>query len=207
MYAHLEGNYIYNFFFYLLFSCLECFSNSAEALETIGCGRIPVQVGRFDAKKANSKSTIINWSNPSSEGIVSAFQTSGLDYKEVALLFGGLGEIQRVVAETLATSGGDDEEEDDEFEKQPFVPTTFGARDAIYGSKMGKGDFGSNYLKSILSNKPPASDVIGKQLAADPKVKSYLAKYATNEPAFKQEIGEAYVKLTLLGSAYTTRNS
>ena len=46
-----------------------------------------------------------------------------------------------------------DDDEDDEFETQPFVPTTFGARDAIYGAKMGKGDFGVKYLKDLLKSR------------------------------------------------------
>ena len=38
-------------------------------------------------------------------------------------------------------------------------------------------------------------------------MKALVQKYATNEPAFKAEIGDAYLKMTLLGASYTTRNS
>ena len=123
------------------------------------------------------------------------------------LLLGALGEINRVLTETVeseaAGAGGDD---DDEFEPQPFVPTTFGARDAIYGAKMGKSDFGVKYFTLLLKGKLP-DDAVGNALLADANCKSMMQKYVQNEPAFVQEVGSAYVRLTLLGEAYTTRNS
>lgn len=46
--------------------------------------------------------------------------------------------MERIVQETKETTLSKSEEDDEEeFEAQPFVPTTFGARDAIYGAKMG----------------------------------------------------------------------
>ena len=41
----------------------------------------------------------------------------------------------------------------------------------------------------------------------DANLRSIVMKYATNQPAFIKEVPEAYLRLTLLGEAYTTRNS
>jgi hypothetical protein len=185
----------------------------AEALETVGCGRIIVQVGRFDAKSGiNSKQNIVSWDSPNLENILNAFKKSGLSAKEVALLIGALGEVRRIVDETtenneITNGNNEDEEADDEFEKQPFVPQTFGSRDAIYGSKMGKGDFSNKYLLNVLKGKYVLEAQLGSILLENPEVKSYVVKYAGNNSAFLTDLPEAYLKLTLLGESYTTRNS
>lgn len=107
-----------------------CSYGGAEALESAGCPRMTVQVGRFDAKVANESPAVVNWSAPSVAAISEAFVTSGLDARETAVLLGALGELQRVVDETITNkakkSVDEDEDEDDD---QPFVPTTFGSRD------------------------------------------------------------------------------
>lgn len=43
----------------------------------------------------------MNWNAPSSETVAEAFKSSGLDNREIALLVGAVGEVKRVVAETL----------------------------------------------------------------------------------------------------------
>ena len=73
----------------------------AEALETVGAGRITVQVGRFDSKNANPDAKLLNWYSPQKEAVLTAFSSSGLDNREMTLLLGAVGEIQRVVQETL----------------------------------------------------------------------------------------------------------
>ena len=88
------------------------------------------------------------------------------------------------------------------------VPSTFGERSQAYGKKMGKADFGTSYLASISGKKGPAEgDALGKLLLLDPKVRAFVQKYAGNGAAFAKEVPEAYLRLSLLGEAYTTRNS
>ena len=179
-----------------------------EALETVGCGRVTVQVGRFDAKTANKLLQSTELSTSSASDIKSSFLRSGLTAQQIALLLGALGEVNRIASETYtaqqnAVSNNDDDDEDE----QPFVPTTFGARDAIYGAKMGKADFGVTYLKSILKAKNQQESPLAKCLTENPDVKFFAQKYAQSEAAFVKDVPEAYLRLTLLGEAYTTRNS
>ena len=183
----------------------------AEALETAGCGRLIVQVGRVDNKTGND-APVIPWGEGiSSASADKAFSTSGLGADEIALLLGALGELRRVVAETklasTASNKNEDEDEDDQpFEAEPFVPTTFGARDAIYGAKMVKGDFGNKYLQMLVKGKTGQDD-LKSALMDDQKIKAAVMKYASNEAAFLKNLPDAYLKLTKLGEAYITRNS
>lgn len=205
-----------------------CSFAGAEALETVGCPRVVVQVGRADAKSADPKTSVVNWPSEATiadladsppvspadfrTATLEAFKSSGLQVQDIVLILGGLGEINRIVAETNkdkadAAAKGSGEEEDEDFEPQPFVPSSFGARDAMYGAKMGKADFGGKYFQALLKGKGGKGDLLGKILMEDAAMKALVQKYATNEPAFKAEIGDAYLKMTLLGASYTTRNS
>jgi len=184
----------------------------AEALETVGSPRVTVQVGRFDSKSTNPNPKILPWINEPASQVKSIFFDSSLDSQQLVLLLGSLGEIQRVVDETLftaATAQSSEEDDDDDEQQKIFVPTTFGARDAIFGAKMGKADFGSKFLTSVLKNKvdDPSLKKIAACLLADGDLKSYVQKYASNEAAFLKDVPSAYLKLTLLGESYTTRNS
>ena len=183
-----------------------CAFGGAEALESAGCARLTVQVGRADAKAAEKfVPVVIDWKTPTVETVQEAFTTSGLDSKDITVMLGALGELKRVVAETLAAKEADEEEDDDsEFEPQPFVPTTFGTRDAMFGAKMGKGDFGSKYFSQILKGK---TDDLSEILLGDPKLKALVQKYASSEAAFIQDVQQVYLKMTLLGQASTTRNA
>eukprot|EP00607_Mallomonas_marina_P001632 CAMPEP_0182432028 /NCGR_PEP_ID=MMETSP1167-20130531/53435_1 /TAXON_ID=2988 /ORGANISM="Mallomonas Sp, Strain CCMP3275" /LENGTH=323 /DNA_ID=CAMNT_0024619057 /DNA_START=110 /DNA_END=1081 /DNA_ORIENTATION=+ len=178
----------------------------AEALESVGCGRVVVQVGRYEVKVPNPEYTPVKWDedNLTISNIKPAFSRSGLNPQQIALLLGALGEVTRVTTE--AASIKKEEEEDDEFEEQPFVPSTFGSRDAMYGAKVGKADFGSKYLLSLLKGKGP-QDALSKILLDDPQVKTFVQKYATNEGAFVKDVPEAYLRLTNVGQEFTTRNS
>ena len=64
---------------------------------------------------------------------------------------------------------------DEEFEPTPFVPSTFGARDNIYGAKMGKGDFSTKYLLSVMKNKIEPNDGLGRLLADTAKMKTFIS--------------------------------
>lgn len=177
------------------------------ALETVGAPRMVVQVGRFDAKSENTEKTGLNWDSPTVAGITTAFGGAGLGPRDIVLLLGGLGEVSRITKESLAATSNESDEDNDEFEPTPFVPTTFGSRDAMYGAKMGKGDFGSKYFQNLIKGKFDPSDKIGPCLAGDEKLREYIKKYAGSETALKLDIVEAYSRLNLLGQAYTTRNS
>lgn len=192
-----------------------CMFAGGEALETVGCGRITIQVGRFDAKKENKKASQVPWNaladggEYSSSSVLDAFMESGFDIRETVLLLGALGEVKRVTAEAIKTKEETKatEEDDEEFEPTPFVPSTFGARDNIYGAKMGKGDFSTKYLQSVMKNKIEPKDGVGRLLADTAKMKTFIQKYATNEVAFKQDVAEVYLKLGNIGKEFTTRNS
>jgi len=111
-----------------------CAFAGAEALETVGCGRIIVQVGRVDSKDPNIKSIGVDFEKADTIQLLGGFSSSGLGPKEAVVLIGALGEINRIVSEASQSTRSNEVDEDDkEFEEQPFVPTTFGARDAIYG--------------------------------------------------------------------------
>lgn len=62
----------------------------AEALESAGCGRVIVQVGRFDGKIESDKPTglLVNWNELIPEKVSDAFAYSGLGSREIALLLG-----------------------------------------------------------------------------------------------------------------------
>ncbi len=181
-----------------------------EALETVGCPRVIVQVGRVDAKIANTGSTMVSFNNLANnkDSFKTAFSDSGLGPKEIALLGGALGEISRITQETAeanAKKSSSEDDDDDEFEPTPFVPSTFGAESAKYGARMGKGDFGSKYLASCIKGSKDSG--LNEVLSSNTEVKEFVKKYGTNEKAFKEDVVEAYLKLTLLGQIYSTRNS
>lgn len=186
----------------------------AEALESAGCGRVIVQVGRADGKPESNKKTglLVNWAELDPTSTSAAFSFSGLGPREIALLLGALGEVTRVVEETqlsvAKSKAAKKEEEDDDFElddAEPFVPTTFGTRDATFGAKMGRADFGSKYLSQLLKSKGP--DALGNCLVKDDKTKAFVQKYAGSETAFLKDVPEAYLRMTLLGETGTGRNS
>lgn len=188
-----------------------CAFAGAEVLESVGANRVTVQVGRFDAQKANVGASLVPWNNLNNvEDVLKAFSTSGLDSRETVLLLGALGEVERIVKEAAMKPVKSSEDDDDLLDDQPFVPVTFGARDAMYGAKIGNSDFGVGYLNSILKSKGnniKELDSIGQCILSDPKLKAMAQKYGSNQAAFLKEVPEVYLKLTLLGETYTTRNS
>jgi hypothetical protein len=74
-----------------------------EAIESAGCGRVTVQVGRYEIKDANGQGKSIPWGDSSNlEKVKVAFTSSGVDLKDVVLLCGAYGEVKRVTEEALA---------------------------------------------------------------------------------------------------------
>ena len=75
----------------------------------------------------------------------------------------------------------------------------------MYGAKMGKGNFGTTYLKGL--QKGSSEDNLKTVLTGDPQVFEIVKKAAGSDTSFQKDVAEAYLKLTLLGEAYSTRNS
>ena len=73
----------------------------AEALESTGCSRVTVQLGRYEIKTPNPDAKLLPWGALSNGEVKEAFAKSGFDPQRIALLLGALGEVKRVVAETL----------------------------------------------------------------------------------------------------------
>jgi hypothetical protein len=184
-----------------------------------------LQIGRFDVKEANpqARKAPFLWPGTENKGgdtpltVLQAMQLAGLSQRDSFLLVASVGELLRVSQEALEEQARKKAEEEDEelseFEAQPFVPTTFGARDAIYGAKMGSAGFGSTFLRQVFqpSKKDKALDgeglAIAQLLRSEAALTSLGSKYAGNQPAFLNDLAEAYLKLTSIGEAYTTRNS
>lgn len=187
----------------------------AEALETAGCSRITVQIGRDDAKTSNKLQfqgdKAIDWSSNElkASDIRKSFEKSGLSVKEMGVLVSALGELRRVVTETISNSKESDSEDDDVLAGdqafEDLVPSTFGSRDKMYGAKMGKGNFGTTYLKAL--QKGSSDDNLRAVLTGDPQVLEIVKKAAGSDTNFQRDVAEAYLKMTLLGEAYSTRNS
>lgn len=184
-----------------------CAFSGSEALESVGCGRVTVQIGRYDVKEKNAKSTVVPWHKLSGDEVVRAFQGSGLDVRDAIILLSAIGETNRVIEETLASTKKSFEDDDEPFEPEPFVPSTFGARDDIFGAKLGKGDFGVTYVSLLLQGKRGVDDAIARSILAQPSAKAILGKYIGNDAVYKKDVSDIYARLTQIGEAYTTRNS
>jgi len=168
-----------------------------EALESCGCPRTTVQIGRFDSKAANKK--IFNFNTDP----VSAFYTAGLDPKDVAVMLIALGEVKRISQETVqyrSTKKDSDEDDEDDDNWQGNVPSTFGRRDEIYGKKLEINDFGSKFVSNVLKGKSDSK--LASSILEDPKVKAAAQKYTSNDKAFKEDVVATYLKLTNLGESY-----
>lgn len=183
----------------------------AEALEALGCPRVVVQVGRVDSTTPNTKGGI-DFSNDTGADILNRFASSGVTKADTALLLGAVGEIRRILAETAAAAGqktaaveDDDDKLDGDESFQEAVPSTFGSMAEIFGKRVGKG-FTSRYLSTVLKDKGGPS-TIDRLLFDDAALRSVLSKYAGNDKAFTDALIPAYLRLSLLGAAYSTRNS
>eukprot|EP01039_Chlorochromonas_danica_P008510 gene8510-9382_t len=177
-----------------------------QALESFGCGRVTVQIGRFDMVKPKSNDELeklpINWDSPRLEDAIQAFERSGFSKQDALLLLVSIGEINRIAREDVRNESEEEDLEDD----QPFVPVTFGSRDQIFGEKIGEADFSTAYLQDLLSSKK-VTDALDGWLVGEPMAKSVLAKYFGNQANFRKDVAALYLKLTSVGESYTTRNS
>ncbi|KAG5192292.1 heme peroxidase [Tribonema minus] len=182
-----------------------------EAIEATGGPRIVVQLGRYDEKKgANPAEPIPGYSfeTPTGGGIKEAFKRAGLGAREAALLLGAVGMVKEITDEAIESK--EDEEEDDLVDSswEKNLPKSFGGQSEIYGEKIGKGNFDTRYISTILRRERKAPNELGpmdKALLQDQEVKSFLTKYDGNTKAFNADVAEAYSKMTLLGELYENR--
>lgn len=172
-----------------------------EALESCGCPRTIVQIGRFDSKAANKKTFNFNV-DPTG-----ACYSAGLEPKDIAVMLLALGEVNRISKETIdyRNSKKDNKEEDDEEGDnwEGNVPSTFGRRDETFGAKLEINDFGSKFASIVLKGKNGASaGIFATAVLGDPQVKAAAQKYVSNDKAFKEDVIATYLKLTNLGESY-----
>ena len=205
----------------------------AEAIESFGGPRIPIQLGRTDAKPPTGKLNPLQLPSPFEPGITSLglkerFVRSGLGPREQALLLGALGTLeisglkakdklqQQKNKKKVSSNNFDDDDDDDTDYDNYGVPegllTSFGRPQDIYGKSLNDGEFNSGYLKTVLtaekdSKKGNIDPMMLELLVKDESVKSFTSKYASNSPAFVKDLSEAYQKLSNLGRRETNRNA
>lgn len=173
----------------------------AEALEATGAPRCNIQIGRYDnVKPADADSVRTVSGSP-----VPAFERAGLTSREAALLIAATGEVALAVSDAKASDAAD-EEEDDEERPEDFVPNSFGAPKEIYGKTISTA-FGTRYVDGLKKGKPSGKvfRMWEDSMQSDAELQKWVAKYAGNKGGFTKDVPEAYQKLTLLGTKYTTR--
>eukprot|EP00587_Corethron_hystrix_P008022 CAMPEP_0113311404 /NCGR_PEP_ID=MMETSP0010_2-20120614/8654_1 /TAXON_ID=216773 ORGANISM="Corethron hystrix, Strain 308" /NCGR_SAMPLE_ID=MMETSP0010_2 /ASSEMBLY_ACC=CAM_ASM_000155 /LENGTH=334 /DNA_ID=CAMNT_0000167035 /DNA_START=404 /DNA_END=1408 /DNA_ORIENTATION=- /assembly_acc=CAM_ASM_000155 len=169
----------------------------AESIETLGGPRITIQLGKLDSNKPPKNPSYVDLST--TDGIVNGFVKAGLSEREVALIFGAIGSMEKIVA---ATKKDDDdmEEENEMGDVAVFIPSSFGAPQEIYGKRIGALD--NSYFESVataLKKKTPVSSAAFQ----NDKVGGWAIKYAGNKGGFLRDLPEAYEKLMGLGASYT----
>eukprot|EP01031_Cornospumella_fuschlensis_P031903 gene31903-38571_t len=197
-----------------------CFCEGAEALESVGAGRVTVQIGRFDlATSASparpSASSFVLSSSTALADLLSVGQLAGMGKAEVLLLLCALYEVERVASSGKSAGGGTGDENDDEQGEdawQDSVPRTFGAPQQIYGQRVGQADFSAQGVTDLLSqrNSNRPRSLYGSLLLQDAaSVRAALSKYSgpNGDASFRKDVVQTYLAVTKIGEAYTTRNS
>jgi hypothetical protein len=177
----------------------------AEAIESAGGPRIVVQLGKTDPRPSKKGSTPTTTTYPDLCGqgngkeVVSAFLNTGLTEREVALLYGVVGAMEKVVSNVEPVV--EEEEEDNEMgDKDIFIPSSFGGPKEIYGKQLGKIDDSVfvSVKEDLNKGRKPIADVFAVDL-----VGNWANKYAGNKGGFIKDLPEAYGKLMGLGTKYT----
>jgi len=169
----------------------------AEAIESVGGPRIVVQLGKADPRKFETPKSYPNLFEGKSSEVVTAFQESGLTEREVALLYGAIGEME--IAASTFKLVKEEVEENEMGDVDVYVPTSFGAPSQIYGQAIGRmdGTFLKTVVKDMKEKKTPSAAVF-----SDDKVAGWAVKYASGKKPFA-DLPEAYEKLMGLGTVYT----
>eukprot|EP00978_Attheya_sp_CCMP212_P001795 scaffold3698_cov43-Attheya_sp.AAC.2 len=177
----------------------------AEAIESAGGPRIVVQLGKTDPRPSKKGSTPTTTAYPDLCGqdngkeVVSAFLNTGLTEREVAILYGVVGAMEKVVS-NVETVVEEEEEENEMGDKDIFIPSSFGGPKEIYGKQLGKMDDSVfvSVKEDLNKGRKPISDVFAVDL-----VGNWANKYAGNKSGFIKDLPEAYGKLMGLGTRYT----
>ena len=122
--------------------------------------------------------------------------------REVALLYGAIGGIEKVV-ESIQPVEEEEEEENEMGDKEVFIPTSFGAPSEIYGKQLGKID--ESIFREIVASlkKQQRSSAVADVFVANEKVSDWAEKYAGKKSKFLKDLPEAYEKVMALGGRYT----
>jgi len=169
----------------------------AEAIESLGGPRIVVQLGKLDYSQEQVPMTLYNLKN--GPETIGAFHKAGLTEREVTLLFGALGSMNKVVDNVLGDGTpdavGDDEDDEPNEMGDPKVdfPTSFGAPSQIYGKRLGKMDDSIFKDEATLRKNKKATGVW-----TDDVVGEWTTRYAKG--GFFKELPEAYSRLVRVGS-------
>ena len=176
----------------------------SEAIESFGGPKSVVQLGKLDPSKGSPLPSANQYpdlfgSKRSAQDIVSQFSKAGLNERDIALLFGAIGSMERVLA-TRVEEEEDEEEENEMGDKAVFIPSSFGAPSEIYGKSIGKMDqtIFVEAVADIKSKRTPKYAVLG-----DEGVAKWVAKYSDKKGGFLKDLPYAYNRLTSLGTTYT----
>lgn len=177
----------------------------AEAIESAGGPRIPIQLGKMDpdptvSKKRTSSPVIYAdlCSSKAGKDVLDAFANAGLSEREVALIYGALGSMESV--STAFKKDDDNFEENEMGDVDIFIPSSFGSPQEMFGSRLGQMDNSAfkDVAADIKKKKSPSVDVF-----RDDKVGQWAVKYAGNNNGFLKDLPEAYTKIMALGGRYT----
>ena len=169
----------------------------AEAIEVMGGSRVVVQLGKLDPQTSFAAKSYPSFN--SADQIVHAFAAAGLTQREVAILFGAVGAMSKVVGALVPVETGNFE--DNEMgDVEANVPTSFGAPSDIYGKRLGIIDNSifQDVMTDLKNNVVPFSPVFEDSIVAE-----WASKYANKQDMFARDLPEAYNKLTGLGRSYT----
>jgi len=171
----------------------------AEAIETCGGPRIPIQLGKIDPSKRNSSGKYVDLcKDDAGKEVVSAFVSAGLTEREVALIYGALGSMEASAASFKKEE--DDFEENEMGDEAIYIPNSFGSPKEMYGTIIGSMD--NSVFKSVVKDiKQKKRTNVG--VFNDEKVVGWAQKYAGNNNGFLKDLPEAYTKVMSLGRRYT----
>jgi len=176
----------------------------AEAIETVGGPRVVVQIGKIDPTTITTNikeyPDLSSTGKNNGEGVLNAFQRSGLTERDVALVYGTIIAVENVVNDATAVEEENDPIEVNEMgEQEVDFPSSFGGPKQKYGKQIGALD--KSIFKSIVSEKKKYSKVL-----EDKAVEEWAQTYAKKKANFVKDLAQEYGKWMALGAQYTGGN-
>lgn len=176
----------------------------AEAIESAGGPRVVVQLGKVDSKGLSDKMSkdpkyVDLCGENNGKDIVNAFAASGLNERDLTLVYGAIASMEQVV-DDIKPEEEVEEEENEMGDKEIFIPSSFGSRSQIYGKRLGtmNGSVFVSVASDIKKKKKPIADVF-----TNDKVGEWVTYYASKEKVFLKDLPDAYRKIMSLGRRYT----